>query len=172
MNRWALTAALRLQKGLVGMDRNALGYLRDLNGHMEGALALLEKLAEYPELKNEDFIIYQSYFREYLADTNMIVLDALEESEQAMMLKANTERGAYEKKIRDPDDCYLDVMHREEELRKQGQPSQIGLLLGMRKVTRAEILSASFEEEDEAGPDTEEEPGSDEGQSANDERRS
>src|SRR5260370_25740329 len=155
------------------MDRNALGYLRDLNGHMEGALALLEKLAEYPELKNEDFIIYQSYFREYLADTNMVVLDALEESEQATMLKANRERVTYEKKIRDPDDCYLDVMHREQELRKQGQPSQFGLLLGMRKVTRAEILSAPFEDEDgEAGADTEEEPGSDEGQSANDERRS
>jgi hypothetical protein len=137
---------------------------------MEGALALLEKLAEYPELKNEDFIIYQSYFREYLADTNMVVLDALEESEQATMLKANTERVAYEKKIRDPDDCYLDVMHREEELRQQGQPSQIGLLLGMRKVTREEILSAPFVDEDEAETDTEEKPGSDEGQSANDER--
>ena len=64
------------------MDRNALGYLTDLNRNVEGALLLLEKLAEYPELNNEDFIIYQSYFREYLADTNMVVLDALEESEQ------------------------------------------------------------------------------------------
>jgi hypothetical protein len=76
------------------------------------------------------------------------------------MLKANRERVAYEKKIRDPDDCYLDVMLREEELRKQGQPSRFGLLLGMRRVTREEILSATFEDEDEAELDTEEEPGS------------
>ena len=167
----ALTAAVRLQKGLVIMDRNALEYLADLNRNVEGALALMEKLAKYPELNNEDFIIYQSYFREYLADTNMAVIDALEESGQETMLKANRERVAWEKKIRDPNDCYLDVMHREEELRKQGQPSQIGLLLGMRRLTREEILSGSIENQGEAEPETEEEPDSDEGQPTNDERR-
>jgi hypothetical protein len=31
MNLLGLTAAVRLQKGLVVMDRNALGYLTDLN---------------------------------------------------------------------------------------------------------------------------------------------
>jgi len=87
------------------MDRNALGYLTDLNRNVESALVILEKLAEYPELKNEDFIIYQSCFREYVADANMMVLDALEDSEQETMIKANHERVAYEKKIRDPDDC-------------------------------------------------------------------
>ena len=75
MNPLALTAAVRLQKGLVVMDRNALEYLTDLNRNLEGALTLLEKLAEYSELNNEEFTIYQSYFGEYMADTNMIVLD-------------------------------------------------------------------------------------------------
>ena len=89
---------------------------------MEGALTLLEKLAEYSELNNEEFTIYQSYFGEYMADTNMIVLDPLEESEQVTMLKANKERVAYEKKIHDPDDCHFDVRNREEELRTQGLP--------------------------------------------------
>src|ERR1700679_537534 len=141
------------------MDRNALGYLTDLNRNVEGALILLEKLAAYPELNNEDFIIFQSYFREYLADTNMMVLDALEESEKETMLKANRERVSFEKKIRDPDDCYFDVRDREEELRAQGLPSQLGILWGMRRVTTEEILSSSFEDEDEA----ETEPGSAEG---------
>jgi len=172
----ALTAAVGLQKGLVVMDRNALGYLRDLNRNVEGALTLLEKLAEYPELNNEDFIIYQSYFREYLADTNMIVLDALEESEQETMLKANRERVASEKKIRDPDDCYFDVRNREEELRAQGQPSKIGILRGTRRVTTEDILSSSFEDEDEAetdtDTDTDTEPDSAEGRTSNDARRS
>jgi hypothetical protein len=117
-----------------------LGYLTDLNRNVEGVLTLLEKLAEYPELNNEDFIIFQSYFREYLADTNMMVLDALEESEQETMLKANKERVSYEKRIRDPDDCYFDVRNREEELRAQGLPSQFGILRGMRRVTTKDIL--------------------------------
>jgi hypothetical protein len=150
------------------MDRHALGYLTDLNRNVEGALTLLEKLSEYPELNNEDFIIFQSYFREYLADTNMMVLDALEESEQEAMLKANKERVSYEKKIRDPDDCYFDVRNREEELRAQGLPSKIGILRGMKRVTTKDILRDSCEGEYEA----ETQPDSDEGRSANDARRS
>jgi hypothetical protein len=98
----------------------------------------------------------------------MMVLDALEESEQETMLKANRERVSYEKKIRDPDDCYFDVRNREEELRAQGQPSKIGILRGMRKVTTEDILSSSFEGKD----DRDTESDSDEDQSANDERRS
>jgi hypothetical protein len=76
------------------------------------------------------------------------------------------------KKLRDPDDCYLDVRYREEELRRQGQPSQIGLLLGMRKVTREEILSGSFEDGDEDESETEGETDSDEAEPATDEVRS
>jgi hypothetical protein len=158
-----------LQKGLVVMDHNALGYLTELNRNVEGALTLLEKLAEYPELNNEDFIIYQSYFREYLADTNMAVIDPLEESEQEIMIKANRERVTWEKKIRDPDDCYLDVRNREEELRRLGQPSQIGLLLGMRKVTREEILGHPLDDTDESEQNPEKES---EEESTTDERRS
>ena len=152
------------------MDRNALGYLTDLNRNVEGALALLEKLAEYPELNNEDFIIYQSCFREYLADANAMVLDALEEYEQEIMLKANRERVAWEKKIRDPDDCYLDVMNREEELRMARQPSQLGFLFG-RRLSRSEILSGSFEERSDAESDAEDDADSGEDDSADNERR-
>ena len=154
------------------MDRSALGYLTDLNRNVEDALALLEKLAEYPELNNEEFIIYQSYLREYLADANAVVLDALEEYEQEIMLKANRERVAWEKKIRDPDDCYLDVMNREEELRVKGQPSQIGLLFGMRRLSKSEILSGSFDERGEAASDEEDDTDSGEDDAAGDERRS
>jgi hypothetical protein len=167
-----LTAALRLQKGLVVMDRNALRYLSDLNQNVESAVSLLEKLAEYSELNKEHFIIYQSYFRDYLADANLDVIDALEESEQETMIKANRERVDWEKKIRDPDDCYLDVRRREEELRELGQPSKIGILFGMRKVTREEILSRPFDDEDNAETDMNGDPGSGDDQSAADERRS
>jgi hypothetical protein len=126
------------------MDRSALGYLVEINRNIEGALALMAKLATYPELNTRDFIIYQSYFREYLADTNLLILDALGSFEQNAMLEANRERVAYERSIRDPDDCYLEVKHREEELRGQGKPSNIGILFGMRNLTREEIMDPSF----------------------------
>ena len=150
------------------MDRNALGYLTELNRNVEGAVALLEKLAEYPELNNEDFIIFQSYFREYLADTNLVVLDALGESEHKTMLTANRERVAFEKKIRDPDDCYFDVRNREEELRAQGKPSKIGVLRGMRRLAAEEILSYSHNDDDEFESD--EESGSGQAEASGDER--
>jgi len=84
------------------------------------------------------------------------------------MLKANRERVAYEKKIRDPDDCYFDVRNREEELRAQGLPSQFGILRGMRRMTTEDILSNSLEDEDE----TETEPDFDEVEPSHDARRS
>lgn len=131
------------------MDRNALGYLTELNRNVESAVGLLGKLAEYPELNREDFIVYQAYFRESLSDANLDVIDALEEFEQEAMLKANEQRVAFEKKIRAPDDCYLEVAKREEELREEREPSRLGLIFSRRRFTREEIMSDTFADEDE-----------------------
>ena len=130
------------------MDRNSLGYLADLNRSVEAVLSLLGKLAEYPELQDDHFTVLQVYFREHLADTNLAVISALEVSEQDMMEAANRERAAYERQLIDSDDCYRQVMKREEELRRRGKPSKIGILLGMRKVTTEEIMNSPFEEEE------------------------
>jgi hypothetical protein len=132
------------------MDRRALGYLTDLNRNVEDALTLLAKLAEYPELSHESFTIHQSYFRESLADANIEVMDALEDFELETMTKAGKERSSYEKRIRDPDDCYFEVMHREEELRAQGKPSKIGILHGPRSAFAKEILNSPPEDEIES----------------------
>lgn len=138
------------------MDRNALGYLTDLNRSMDGVFAMLDKLTDYPELQKDYFQILKANFREQLGNVNTTVLDALEASEHKETYVAYTQRAAYEKETRDPDDCYLMVQEREEELRRQGQPSQIGILLNTRTVTREEILSGDFaadgEGEDEQGP--------------------
>jgi hypothetical protein len=45
-------------------------------------MATLRKLAEYPELKDEDFTVRQTYLRESLAYANIHILHALQESEQ------------------------------------------------------------------------------------------
>jgi hypothetical protein len=62
-------------------------------------------------------------------------------------------------------------MNREEELRMAGQPSQMGFLFGMRRLSRSEILSGSFEERGEAESDAEDDTDSGEDDSAGDERR-
>ena len=131
------------------MDRKAYEHLAELNRNVESALAILQKLAEYPELKDEDFVVRQAYLREHLANVNLSVLSALDNSEQAWMLSANRERRAYEKKLRDPDDCYLEVTAREEERREQGLPSRIGILHAVTGAPHEEILDISIEESDE-----------------------
>ena len=115
------------------MDGNVFEYLMGLNQKVEGAIELLRRLARYPTLNTESFIIFQTYFREYLADANLRVICAIEESEEVVMREIGWTRAAYEKKLHDPDDCYIDVVRREEELRLQGRPSQLGILFGMRK---------------------------------------
>ena len=134
------------------MDGNVFEYLMCLNQKVEGAIELLQRLARYPGLNTESFLIYQTYFREYLADANLRVIYAIEESEEEVMQQLGWTREAYEKKLRDPDDCYIDVVRREEELRKQGLPSQLGILFGRRK---AEIVGDPLDEDEEGKGDSE-----------------
>jgi hypothetical protein len=123
------------------MDHTAFEHLLMLNRNVNAAIETLQKLAEHPELNNEDFTVRRTYLREHLADANIQILHALKEYE----LKANglafKERSAFEKKTRDPDDCYLEVIRREEERRQQGLPSLIGIQRGMRRATSEEILT-------------------------------
>jgi hypothetical protein len=134
------------------MDGNVFEYLMGLNQKVEGAIELLRRLARYPALNTEGFLIYQAYFREYLADLNLRVIYAIEESEEEVMRQLGWTRAAYEKKLHDPDDCYLDVVRREEELRLQGRPSQLGILFGTRK---AEIVGDPPDEDEEGESDSE-----------------
>jgi hypothetical protein len=153
----------RAAEWLDKMDRNALTYLGELNRSMDGVFTMLDKLNGYPELEKDYFLILKGTLREQLANINTTAMSALEESEQKELFVAYTQRMAYEKEIRDPDDCYLMVLKREEELQREGQPSRIGILLGMQPVTREEILSGSFaaESEDSSEDEAEEEDSDD-----------
>jgi hypothetical protein len=122
------------------MDHSVFEHLASLNRNVDAAINTLRKLAEHPELQGEDFTVREAYFRECVASVNVSILDAMEESEQQTIANAYRERRAYEKKVRDPDDCYLDVLHREEERRQQGLPSLIGIQRGMRRTTSREVL--------------------------------
>lgn len=80
------------------MDHTAYEHLVALNRNIDSAIDTLQKLAEYPELSNEDFTVRQTYLREHLADANLQVLHALEESEMEANGVAFKGRRAYEKK--------------------------------------------------------------------------
>jgi hypothetical protein len=131
------------------MDRNALIYLSELNRGMDGVFSMLDKLNEYPELQKDYFSVLKANLREQLGNINTSAMDALGRSEHKEMFVAYTTRKAYERELRDPDDCYLEVLKREEELQSEGQPSRIGILLGTRPLSREEILDGSFEAEAE-----------------------
>jgi hypothetical protein len=109
------------------MDHLVFEHLLTLNRSVESAIDTLKKLAEYPELQKDGFLVRSSYFREHLSDANLSILEALHGSEEAAGGVAYKERRAYEKTTRDPDDCYLEVMDREQERQEQGLPSLIGI---------------------------------------------
>jgi hypothetical protein len=123
------------------MDRDAFRHLSAWNQNMESALEILAKLAEYPELQEEGFLIRRTYFEEQLTSVNLLVLQQLQESEQKVHVASFRERRSYEKSVLDPDDCYFDVLKREEERRQRGLPPMIGILRGMRRATNEEVLS-------------------------------
>lgn len=153
---------LRTAERFLDMDRSALKHLAAWTQSMEEALEVLGKLAGHPELKEENFTVRQAYLLEQFASVNASVLHVLEKAEQKVVFGSFKERRAYEKKVRDPDDCYLEVLQREKERRDRGLPPMIGILRGMRRATSEEILSDILdhrheqgdeeEDSDEAGP--------------------
>lgn len=136
------------------MDYLVMDHLVTLNRSVEAAIDTLKKLAEYPELQEEGFIARQSYFRENLADANVSILEALHESEETIGGAAYKERREYEKNVRDPDDCYFEVMHREEERQQQGLPTRIGINFGSGRPA-PETIRSGIDSESDPDPDGE-----------------
>lgn len=131
-------------------DSIVFEHLAALNRNVDAAIDTLRKLAEYPELQNrESFMFSQSYFREHLADANISILEALYGAEERTGGAACKERRAYERQVRDPDDCYLEVIQREKERRQQGLPSLVGIHYGAHRATNDEIIEIRTEVEDE-----------------------
>jgi hypothetical protein len=80
------------------MAHSVFEHLTSLNRNVDAAIEILLKLAEYQELQDEDFIVGQAFFREYLASVNVSIQDAMGETEQKAIASAYKERRAYEKK--------------------------------------------------------------------------
>ncbi len=122
------------------MDSIMYEHLLSLNRNVAAAIDTLRKLAEYPELKRDGFLVTSSYFQEHLSDANLSILESLHEWEERTGGIAYKERRTYETLIRDPDDCYLEVIQREKERQEQGLPSLIGIQYGLRNMPSDEML--------------------------------
>jgi hypothetical protein len=123
------------------VDAIVYQHLLLLNRNVTAAIDTLKKLAAYPELQNDSFLASSSYFREHLSDANVSILEALHDSEETAGGAAYMERRAYEKLVRDPDDCYLDVIRREKERKQQGLPPLLNIRFEMNNVTSDETVS-------------------------------
>jgi hypothetical protein len=145
------------------LDPIVFEHLVSLNHNVAAAIDILKKLAEFKELQTDDFQATASYFREHLSNANVSILEALHESEERAGGKAYQERRAYEKELRDPDDCYVEVMRREKERQQQGLPSLIGIQYEMRSAHVGDLpeVTAETENDDDDDSDSEGNPDND-----------
>jgi hypothetical protein len=144
------------------MDYRMLDDFVLLNKSVATAIEALQRLGAHPGLSRDGFPVYQAYLRGHLADANVYILETLHESEEETSGTAYRESRDFEKKIRDPDDCYLDVLNRERERRQQGLPSLIDIRLKDRStiggVIEAETEGSNVETSEDTGEDEDTEP--------------
>jgi hypothetical protein len=117
-------------------------YLYQLNRNLHETAEILQHIRKSPGINKKQFRAYQVEIEHLRAEASQHVADSMEQIEAKESLQLWKQKRAYEKSLGDPDDVYFEVRNREEERRKQGLPSLIGVL-------RGHIRKPSDEEMDE-----------------------
>ncbi len=117
-------------------------YLYQLNRNLEETVEILEHIRKSPGINKKQFHAYQVEIEHLRAEASQDVADSMDQIEGKESFQLWKQKRAYEKSLGDPDDVYFEVRDREEECRKQGLPSLIGVL-------RGHIREPEDEEEDE-----------------------
>ncbi len=99
-----------------------------LNQSLQQVLRVLQRLEKCPGLRPALIRSYQVKLEEVRSEANYELTEILSELELRDWAKFGRKRRAWEKWLEDPDDVYLQVEEREEERRKKGLPSRIGIL--------------------------------------------
>src|SRR5229473_2181536 len=105
-------------------------YLYELNRNLRETVEILERIRKSPGMREKPFKHHQVEIEHLRADATEDVLDVMSDIEVDEASRFWSQKRAYEKSIRDPDDVYFEVRDREEERRKQGLPSLLGVLRG------------------------------------------
>jgi hypothetical protein len=98
------------------------------NQGVDQLVALLRSMEKLPFANKRALQIAQAGIEEVRADVNADFLEEQAEYELNDAGRFWKQRRAYEKEQEDPDDVYINVLHREEERKKQGLPPRIGIV--------------------------------------------
>jgi hypothetical protein len=99
-----------------------------LNEGIEYVVALLGGMERVCFAEKESLQCAVVGIEEVRCDVNADFAEKLADSERFDEGRFWKQRREYEKKWRDPDDVYIDVQQREEQRKKQGLPSRLGML--------------------------------------------
>ena len=109
------------------------------NQGVDQLVALLRRMEKLPFARKSALQCAQAGIEEVRADVNADFLEEQAEYELDDAGRFWRKRRAYEKEREDPDDVYINVLHREEERKKQGLPPRVvGSILPHSAVAQAE----------------------------------
>src|SRR6266404_3022292 len=118
----------RGKKSLRAMRFPVYESLYFLNRNVQDILVILEEIKKSPGMPRKSFEAYQVEIQYLRSHATQDVLEVMNNAEIHEMAKLDKQKRAYEDSIRDVDDVYFEVQRREEQRRKQGLPSLIGVL--------------------------------------------
>jgi hypothetical protein len=128
-------------------------YLYQLNRNLHETVEILEHIRKSPGIDKKQFHAYQVEIEHLRAEASQHVagtMDQIEAKESAQLWK---QKRAYEKSLGDPDDVYFEARDREEERRKQGLPSLIGILRGHIREPGDEEIDQEIDDEVDGEPE-------------------
>src|SRR5713101_3721257 len=99
-----------------------------LNRSVQDLLLILEEIKKSPGMPRKSFEAYQVEIQYLRSQATQDVLEVMNDTEIDEMAQLGKKKKAYDDRIRDLDDVYFEVQRREEQRRKQGLPSLIGVL--------------------------------------------
>ena len=99
-----------------------------LNQGVDYIIAILHGMEKFPFADKESLHSAQAEIEEVRAGTNADFAERLGDRERSNEGRFWKQRRAFEKKWRDPDDVYIEVEGREQERKKQGLPSRVGVI--------------------------------------------
>ncbi len=105
-------------------------YLYQLNRNLQETVEILERIRKSPGIHKKQFHAYWVEIEHLRAEASQHVADSMGQIEAKESAQLWKQKRAYEKSLGDPDDVYFEARDREEERRKQGLPSLIGVLRG------------------------------------------
>ena len=103
-----------------------------LNRNFQDLVIILEEIKKAPGIPKKAFEAYNVEIQYLRSHATQDILEVMNDKEINEMAALGQQKKAYEDSLRDLDDVYFEVQEREEQRRKQGLPSLIGILRGYR----------------------------------------